>query len=101
MACWDQSEFRGKADILATKDLIRKDGPMTTAEAIVQSLEPLPEAEKQEVLDFVEFIKARRAQETPQDEDAAWSELSLASAMRGMENEESPYSIADLKESFR
>ncbi len=69
---------------------------MTTAEAIVRSLEPLPEAAKREVLDFVEFIKARREEERPTDEDAAWSEFSLASAMRGME-EESPYSLADLK----
>jgi hypothetical protein len=74
---------------------------MTTAEAIVRSLEPLPEVAKQEVLDFVEFIKARRRQETPREEDAAWSEFSLAAAMRGMEDEESPYSLADLKESFR
>jgi hypothetical protein len=74
---------------------------MTTAEAIVQSLEPLPEAAKQEVLDFVEFIKARQSHETPQAEGAAWSEFSLVSAMRGMEDEESPYSVADLKESFR
>jgi hypothetical protein len=74
---------------------------MTTAEAIVRSLEPLPEAVKQEVLDFVEFIKARQSQETPQKEDEAWSEFSLASAMRGMEDEESPYSLADLKETFR
>jgi len=29
-----------------------------------------------------------------------WSGLSLSSAMRGMENEDSPYSLSDLKESF-
>ena len=74
---------------------------MTTAEAIARSLEPLPEVAKREVLDFVEFIKARQCQETPQEEDTAWSEFSLASAMRGMECEESPYSLADLKEVFR
>jgi hypothetical protein len=74
---------------------------MTTAEAIIRSLEPLPETARQEVLDFVEFLKRRRVHETPQDEDTAWSELSLVSAMRGMEDEDSPYSLADLKESFR
>ena len=74
---------------------------MTTAEAIVRCLEPLPEAAKQEVLDFVEFLKTRREQEKPHEEEAAWSKLSLASAMRGMEDEDSPYTLADLKESFR
>jgi hypothetical protein len=74
---------------------------MTTAEAIVRSLEPLPEVAKQEVLDFVEFIRARMGQATPPDEDAAWSDFSLASATRGMEEEDTPYSIADLKEVFR
>jgi hypothetical protein len=74
---------------------------MTTAEAIVRSLEPLPETAKQEVLDFVKFISARMGQATPADEDAAWSDFSIASAIRGMEEEDTPYSIADLKESFR
>jgi hypothetical protein len=74
---------------------------MTTAEAIVLSLEPLPEAAKREVLDFVEFIKVRRSQETPPDEEATWSDFSLASAMCGMGDEDSPYSVADLKEVFR
>ncbi len=74
---------------------------MSTADSIMQSLEPLPEEAKQEVLDFVEFIKARRIRETPRQEDAAWSAFSLASAMRGMEEEHSPYSLADLKEVFQ
>jgi predicted DNA-binding antitoxin AbrB/MazE fold protein len=34
-------------------------------------------------------------------EDEAWSRFSLASAMRGMEEEESPYTLDDLKETFR
>jgi hypothetical protein len=74
---------------------------MTIAEAIIRGLAPLPEAAKREVLDFVEFLNSRRSQETPREEDTAWSEFSLASAMRGMEDEESPYSAADVKESCR
>jgi hypothetical protein len=74
---------------------------MTIAEAVVRSIEPLPEAEQREVLDFVEFIKVRRSQETPREEDEARSHFSLAAAMQGMENEESPYTLADLKEAFR
>ena len=46
-----------------------------------------------EVLDFVEFIKSRS-----REENAVWSELSLASAMRGMEREESLYTLKDVKE---
>lgn len=74
---------------------------MTTAEAIVESLEPLPEAVKREVLDFIEFIKARRIHEAGPEENAEWSDFSLASAMHGMEDEDSPYGVADLKETFR
>jgi hypothetical protein len=74
---------------------------MTTEQAIVRSLAPLPEPQKREVLDFVEFIKSRCQQGQLTDQNAAWSDFSLASAMHGMENEESPYTLADLKESFR
>ena len=74
---------------------------MTTADAIMRSLEPLPESAKQEVLDFVEFIRARRGRVGAEREDAAWSDFSLASAMCGMEDEDSPYTLADLKECFR
>jgi hypothetical protein len=74
---------------------------MTTAQAIAQRLTSLPEDAQREVLDFVEFVESRRTGQTETSEDAAWSALSLASAMRGMEDEESPYTLGDLKESFR
>ena len=74
---------------------------MTTTETILRCLEPLPDSAKREVLDFVEFLRARRGGAKTREEDAAWAEFSLASAMHGMEDEDSPYSLADLKESFR
>jgi hypothetical protein len=74
---------------------------MTTAQAITQRVMSLPEDAQREVLDFVEFIETRKAGQSERQDDAAWSMLSLASAMRGMEDEESPYSLSDLKESFR
>ena len=74
---------------------------MTTTEAIIQRIESLPEAARQEVLDFVEFLEARRYGPTLRGEDRAWSELSLTSAMRGMGDEETPYTLADVWESFR
>lgn len=71
---------------------------MTTTQAIAQCIEELPEVARREVLDFVEFLRARNAV----DNDAgAWSAFSLASAMRGMEDDSSPYTAGDLKESFR
>jgi hypothetical protein len=74
---------------------------MTTAQAIVQKLEFLPEDAQKEVLDFVEFIESRKAGNEEMPDDKAWSMFSLASAMRGMEDEEAIYSPDDIKESFR
>ena len=73
---------------------------MTTTEIIIQHLESLPESKQREVLDFVEFIKFRYQKLTAREEDTSWSEFSLASAMRGMEGEETSYTLRDLKESF-
>jgi len=74
---------------------------MTTTEAIIQHLGDLPEWARREVLDFVEFLGSRGARPEVEGEDPAWSAFSLASAMRGMEAEDSPYTSADLKEIFR
>jgi hypothetical protein len=74
---------------------------MTTTEAILHRLQALPETARLEILDFVEFLEARRYRSAVREEDSAWSAFSLASAMRGMEDEETPYTLADLRESFR
>ena len=74
---------------------------MTTQEAILRSLEPLAEAEKQQVLDFVEFIKGAVAKDGRRMRMPLGSAFSLVSAMRGMEDEVPPYTLADVKESFR
>jgi len=63
---------------------------MTVAEQIVQHLNTLPETAQAEVLDFVEFLESR-------SNNANWSGFSLTQAMRGMESEESPYSLNDIK----
>jgi len=74
---------------------------MTTAQAIMQHLKLLPDQAQREVLDFVEFIESRpRESGSERPDDEAWSGFSLATAMRGMEDEETPYTLADLKESF-
>jgi hypothetical protein len=69
---------------------------MKLSEKIIERVNDLPELKQLEVLDFVEYLKLK----TEKEENKTWSDLSISSAMRGMENEESPYSIADLKDSF-
>ena len=74
---------------------------MTTTETIVQRLKSLPASAQREVLDFVEFLQSRRQEHTARKDEVAWSAFSLASAIRGMEDEETPYTLADVKEAFR
>ncbi len=69
---------------------------MRISEKIVEGVNTLPESKQIEILDFVEYLKQKSAKEI----DKAWSDLSVSSAMRGMETEESLYSQIDLKETF-
>ena len=73
---------------------------MTTAEPIAQHIEVLPEAAQREVLGFVEYLESGTKSGAVREGDATWAAFSLASAMRGMEDESAPYTAADLKESF-
>jgi hypothetical protein len=67
---------------------------MTLSEKIFHEIQGLPHAIQREVLDFVEFLKARRLHA----EHQAWSTFSLTEAMRGLENEPDLYSAEDLHE---
>ncbi len=69
---------------------------MSLANKIINNVKELPELKQIEVLDFIEYLKLK----TERQENIEWSTLSLSSAMRGMENEQSHYSLNDLKESF-
>lgn len=75
---------------------------MTTLENIHQYAQMLPDSLQQEVLDFVRFLLFKREQEIlPEQDDIEWTNFSLTSAMRGMEDEDtSIYTTADLKELF-
>lgn len=66
---------------------------MTLDDRIMQSVRKLPESKKAEVLDFAEFLWARI-------EDIEWSEMSMLSAFRGMEDDEVEYTEDDLKEKY-
>ncbi|MEJ5198464.1 MAG: DUF2281 domain-containing protein [Anaerolineae bacterium] len=70
---------------------------MIVAERIQAYLQRLPAPFQTEVLDFVEYLLAKAERE----DRLEWSNLSLANAMRGMEDEEAPeYTVADLRMEF-
>jgi hypothetical protein len=69
---------------------------MSVEKIIFQYIHELPEHEKAEVLDFIDFLKTRGQRKTVKE----WTDFSISSAMRGMEAEDTPYSLDDLKESF-
>jgi hypothetical protein len=66
---------------------------MTTSEKIQRQIEKLPESLQQQVLRFAESLADGQA-------DVDWRNVSLNSAMRGMETEETLYSDTDVKERF-
>ena len=69
---------------------------MSTAERIIQELSELRPERQSEVLDFIEFVKEKEKKK----EENLFSELSLSSAMRGMEDEDAIYSESDMNEKF-
>lgn len=74
---------------------------MSMPEKILKHIQEMPESFQAEILDFVEYLESKIKKGGKIDrEETEWSELSLSSAMRGMEDEHSPYSLDDLKERF-
>lgn len=69
---------------------------MSTAERIIQELSGLRPERQSEVLDFIEFVKKKEKK----IEENLFFELSLSSAMQGMEDEDAIYSEADINEKF-
>jgi len=63
---------------------------------IIQYIHGLPEHEKSEVLDFIDYLKTKGKRKEMKE----WEVFSLSSAMRGMEAEDTIYSLDDLKETF-
>ena len=74
---------------------------MTTTNAILQHIDSLPEKDKRLVLKFVEQLEANRSRFVAREGNDPWLDFSLAAAMRDMENEASPYTLADIKEALR
>lgn len=71
---------------------------MTISERIHEKLRGFPEPVQREVLDFVEYL----TQKLRKEEDDEWSQLSMAAALRGLEEEKWPqYNEGDLKEKWQ
>jgi len=69
---------------------------MSIAEAIIKDVQALSESKQAEVLDFVQYLRSKAEKQEIKD----CADFSLSSAMRGIEDEEAPYSLNDIKESF-
>ena len=67
---------------------------MSTAEQIIHEIASLRPEKQAEVLEFVEFLKEKERRH----EENSLQKSSLASAMRGMEEEDSLYSESDIIE---
>ncbi|HQU35340.1 MAG: DUF2281 domain-containing protein [Anaerolineales bacterium] len=62
-------------------------------QTIQNYIEKLPASYQETVVDFLEFLLSKAERQ----EELEWSRFSLASAMRGMEDEPSEYTLDDLK----
>lgn len=74
---------------------------MTATEQITARLKQLPPQLQREVLDFIEFLAQRVAQGEAISEEADWMRFSLTQAMNGLDDEESDYTVADVKEKWQ
>jgi hypothetical protein len=74
---------------------------MDTVQMIDNNLAKLPQFLLLDVLNFTKYLLFKTEQElTVKENTPNWATLSLNSAMRGMEDEQSPYTLEDLKEKF-
>ncbi len=69
---------------------------MSLTETIIKDLQALSESKQVEVLDFVQYLRSKSEKQEIKD----WADLSLSTAMRGMEDEQALHSLHDIKESF-
>ena len=69
---------------------------MNLAKEITIKIESLPDDNKIEILDYVQYL-SKKINDT-KNERSDWKEFSLKSAMRDLEDEEELYSMDDIKE---
>jgi len=74
---------------------------MLVTRRIHENVQKLPVPFQTEVLNFVEYLLIKSEREVAKESELNWSSFSLASAMRGMEDEDTPtYTMDDLKVVF-
>jgi len=71
---------------------------MTVTDKILKHLQSMPEPVQVEVLHFVEYLESK-LKKFELDQETDWSKFSLLQAMEGMEEEQAPYSLKDIKDS--
>lgn len=69
---------------------------MNLEKEVIEKFKTLPNHKQVEAIDFIDFLQKR----IESQERERWNEFSLASAMRGMEDEDDLYTVNDLKEKF-
>ena len=70
---------------------------MSLAEKIIEKVKSLPEDKQAEILDFIDFLSKK----VNEEERKQWSQFSLEEAMRGLETEETLYTVEDIKENTK
>ena len=73
---------------------------MAMTQQIQESVQRLPTVFHPEVLDFIEYLLAKSEREALRQEEHAWSSVSLASALRDLDDEPTLYTVSDLKVAF-
>ena len=75
---------------------------MAVAEKIFEHLQKLPESVQAEVLDLVAYLEGKAVEQQSADRElSSQSEVAIALAMRGLEDEDVPeYTLDDLKKVF-
>ncbi|MHB1354377.1 MAG: DUF2281 domain-containing protein [Anaerolineae bacterium] len=69
---------------------------MTLNEKILRYTQKLPPSFQEELLDYLQYLTMKAEQQEKQE----WSLMSLTSAMRGINEEEPAYGVADIKVVF-
>lgn len=71
-----------------------------TLEEIIRNLKGLSPLLQKQALDFISYLKLRQTQKS--ENINSWNQFSLASALRGLEDDEFPdYKDTDLKETWQ
>ena len=69
---------------------------VNVSEDIIEKVKSLPKDNQLEVLDFIDLLSKK----VDKEERKQWSQFSLEKAMRGLETEDTLYTIEDIKEEY-